>query len=93
MALSASKDTCHTYRSFTENSETKYVLFGCSNPREAFFNVMINIMKDNEYYNYLTCLNGHLFQEQTFKTMTRSLFNVFTSNYVREISSEIHQHA
>ena len=64
----------------------------CSNPREAFSNVMINIMKDNEDYNNLTCLKGHLFQEQTFKTMTRSLFNVFTSNYVREISSEIHQH-
>ena len=89
MALSASKDICHTYRSLTKNSETKYALLGCSNPREAFSNVMINIMKDNEDYNNLTC---HLFLEQTFKTMTRSLFNVFTSNYVREISSEIHQH-
>ena len=83
MALSASKDICHTYRSLTENNETKYALFGCSNPREAFSNVMINIMKDNEDYNHLTCLNGHLFLEQTFKAMTRSLFNVFTSNYVR----------
>ena len=92
MALSASKDICHTYRSLVKNNETKYALFGCSNPREAFSNVMINIMKDNEDFNNLTCLNGHLFLEQTFKTMTRSLFNVFTSNYVREISSEIHQH-
>ena len=92
MALSASKDICYTYRSLTKNNETKYALFGCSNPREAFSNVMINIMKDNEDYNNLTCLNDHLFLEQTFKTMTRSLFNVFTSNYVREISSEISQH-
>ena len=38
MALSVSKDTCHTYRSLTENNETKYALFGCSNPREAFSN-------------------------------------------------------
>ena len=49
-------------------------------------------MKDNEDYNNLTCLNGYIFLERTFKTMTRFLFNVFTSNYVREISSEIHQH-
>ena len=51
MALSASNDICHTNRSLTENNETKYALFGCSNPREAFSNVMINIMKDNEDYN------------------------------------------
>ena len=76
----------------TDNNETKYALFGSSNPREAFSNVMIIIMKDNEDYINLTCLNGHLFLEQTFKTMTRSLFNVFTSNYVWEISSEIHQY-
>ena len=92
MPLSASKKNCHAYRSLTENNEAKYALFGCSNTRKAFSNVMINILKDNEDYNNLTCINGHLFLEQTFKTMTRSLFNVFTSNYVREISNEIHQH-
>ena len=37
MALSASIDICHTYRSLTKNSETKYALFGCSNPKRSFF--------------------------------------------------------
>ena len=46
---------------------------------KLFSNVMINIMKDNEDYTNLTCINGHLFLEQTFKTMTRFLFQDSTS--------------
>lgn len=72
-----------------QDSETRYALFGCSNPRAAFEKVVTRIGEQNTRLAGLRCSNGHFFIK-TLQRMSSALFNVFTSNYAAEANSVIH---
>lgn len=72
-----------------QNPETRYALFGCSQPRAVFEKVVATIGDDNTRLNDLRCGNGHAFI-RTLRWMAGALFNIFTSNYAAEANSSIH---
>ena len=43
MAIDISKDICRNYRCLMGDKITRYVLLGCTNPKEAFKSVMVRI--------------------------------------------------
>jgi hypothetical protein len=89
-AVDVSKEICHTYRCLMKDKVTRYALFGCTNPKEAFQNVMSKISENNDQLRDLSCVNGHKFVDKTFRTMAGALFNAFTSNYSKDITSDVH---
>ena len=73
------------------NKESKYALFGCVNPRRAFQSVVLKLGEVDEETATLTCTQGHRLSGKILKTFAGALFNAFTSNYARDISSQIHR--
>ena len=91
MAVVLSKDIFQVYRSLVEDKRTRYTLFGCNKPKEAFHKVMVTFIEGDDRLANLSCANSHSFLDKVFKTMAGALFNAFTSNYNEDVNSEIHR--
>ena len=91
MTVGLSKNICCVYRWLMKDEVTRYALFGCTNPKEAFQKVMITLGEEDDRLANLTCADGHIFLNKTFKTMSGALFNAFTSNYGKDVNSEVHK--
>ena len=77
------------HRWLVQDAETRYALFGCSQPRAAFQKVAAAIGQEDTRLVELHCRNGHGFM-QILTKMAGALFNIFTSNYASETNSAIH---
>ena len=83
------KEICLLYRSVAED-DNRAILFGASNPKGVFQGVVTSQMKENQDFCHIVCEHGHLMVQRVLDTVAGSLFNAFTSNYVKEVNSEIH---
>ena len=90
MAVVLSKDICQVYRFLVKDKGTRYALFACNKPKEAFQNVMATFIEGDDRLANLSCTNSHSFLDKIFRTMAGALFNAFTSNYSKDENSEIH---
>ena len=82
-------EICLLYRTVTEDENQK-ILFETSCPRRVFQRVVAKGVKERDYFRHVICEEGHALVEQTLSSMSVSLFNGFTANYVKEVNSEIH---
>lgn len=89
-AVSLSTKMCHTYRHIMKNVSTRYLLLGCNNPRQVFQKIVKAMSENDERLALLSCAKGHLFLDKIIDTISKSLFNVFTSNYTKDINSQMH---
>ena len=88
MAVCLAKDVCRSYRHISRLKATRYALFSCTNPKDAFMKVAASLAEEDKLAT-LHCLEGHSFLKVCM-TMAGALFNAFTSNYTKEVNSEIH---
>ena len=83
------REICLLYRTVTED-ENRNILFETSCPRRVFQGVVAKRLKERDDFRHVICEEGHVLVEQTLYSMSGSLFNAFTANYVKEVNSEIH---
>ena len=51
---------------------------------------MVIFIEGDERLANLSCANSHSYLDKVFNTMAGALFNAFTSNYSKDVNSEIH---
>ena len=70
--------------------ETNKTLFLRSlNARKVFLKIVIDIISENSYF-VKKCIKGHNFIDILLPPISRTLFNIFCSNYVKELNNKIH---
>lgn len=88
MNVCFTKDACHVYRWLLKKG-TRYTLFGCTNPKEAFQKVIVALGEGDDQLATLSCASGHNFLKMLYSKMAGTLFNAFTSNYSKERNSAV----
>ena len=67
MAVRLTQDVCLIY---IGDKDTRYALFGCNGPKEAFQRVAINLLDDDDgRLASLLCTDGHRLLAKVPKTM------------------------
>ena len=87
LSVQVTTDICHYYRWLLINEDTKWRLFGCNDPKQAFQSIISIELKNKGHIQDLMCSKGHLFTQEVLPKFAGALFNVFTSNYSKEQNS------
>ena len=65
MAVQLSQRMCHIYKGLVREKNTRYALFGCGKPKEAFRKVMVGLLDKDGQLAVLECAEGHSFLPQS----------------------------
>ncbi|KAF0293045.1 hypothetical protein FJT64_000977 [Amphibalanus amphitrite] len=91
LCLRVVMEVCQLYRLLVNSqSETRTILFGSSSPKNVFRSVVENMLGDDEELKEVACGRGHKFTSNILATMAGALFNVFVSNHVKDVNSQVH---
>lgn len=88
--LNVVREICFMWRALMCTEETRLLLLQANSSREVFVRVVSTVLTDDGQLRDTECEAGHDFVRVVVPSITRALFNTFTSNYVRERNSDIH---
>lgn len=82
---------CFMWRAIMHTDETRRDLLQSNSSIEVFVKVVKQVSINDGQLCDTKCETGHDFLETVMPSLSRTLFNIFTSNYAKERNSEIHK--